>query len=350
MIARATSAPAASARFRRHLAWVYAVLAVLNLGGWAAALLFFHRQPAMLGIAVVVYGLGLRHAVDADHIAAIDNVTRKLMQERQEPVSVGFWFAIGHSLVVILVTALVVLATSRLQVFAALQEAGGTISTCVSAAFLLAVAAMNFVILRTIVRALRRVRAGDPIDDGELDLLFAGTGPLSHLFRPLFSLISRPWQMAPLGFLFGLSFDTATEVTLFGLSATQASHGVSPMAALIFPVLFAAGMSLLDTTDGVLMVGAYRWAFVKPVRKLYYNMTITLMSIAVALFIGGVEIIALVVRRIHLEGVSAQIATALNENFNALGFAIIAAFALAWLLSYCLFRRIEAPARAPADC
>jgi high-affinity nickel-transport protein len=200
---------------------------------------------------------------------------------------------------------------------------------------------MNLMVLATILRTIGRVQAGERIDDGALDLMFAGRGPLSRLFRPLFRLIGRSWHMAPLGFLFGLGFDTATEVTLFGLSATQAGHGVPMEAALVFPVLFAAGMSLLDTTDGVLMVGAYRWAFIHPLRKLYYNMTITLMSIAVAVFIGGVEIAALAVRRLGLEGPIARIALALNENFNALGFAIIGVFAAAWAMSFLIFRTIE---------
>lgn len=341
MIGRLVSLLPVDTTFRRNLAFVYSALAVLNVGGWAWALLLFNDRPAMLGVAVLVYGLGLRHAVDADHIAAIDNVTRKLMQERQQPVAVGFWFAIGHSAVVILVTAVVIAAASNLEAFETFREAGGTLSTCISGLFLLVVAAMNLMILITILRTMRRVRAGERIDDGALDLMFAGRGPLSRLFRPLFRLIGRSWHMAPLGFLFGLGFDTATEVTLFGLSATQAGQGVPIQAALVFPVLFAAGMSLLDTTDGVLMVGAYRWAFVRPLRKLYYNMTITLMSIAVALFIGGVEIAALAVRRLGLEGPIARGAMALNENFNALGFAIIGVFAAAWGTSFLIFRFIE---------
>lgn len=341
MIARLAALLPADTAFRRNLAIVYAALAVLNLGGWTWALLLFHDRPAMLGVAVLVYGLGLRHAVDADHIAAIDNVTRKLMQDRQQPVAVGFWFAIGHSAVVILVTSVVIAAASNLEAFEAFREAGGTLSTCISGLFLLVVAAMNLMILFTILRTIGRVRAGERIDDGAFDLMFAGRGPLSRLFRPLFRLIGRSWHMAPLGFLFGLGFDTATEVTLFGLSATQAGQGVPIEAALVFPVLFAAGMSLLDTTDGVLMVGAYRWAFVRPLRKLYYNMTITLMSIAVALFIGGVEIAALAVRRLGLEGPIARGAMALNENFNALGFAIIGVFAAAWGTSFLIFRFIE---------
>lgn len=341
MIARLLALLPADTTFRRNLAFVYAALAVLNIGGWTWALLLFHDRPAMLGVAVLVYGLGLRHAVDADHIAAIDNVTRKLMQERQQPVAVGFWFAIGHSTVVILVTAVVIAAASNVEAFETFKEAGGTISTCISGLFLLIVAAMNLTILVSILRTIGRVRAGEQIDDGALDLMFAGRGPLSRLFRPLFRLIGRSWHMAPLGFLFGLGFDTATEVTLFGLSATQAGQGVPIEAALVFPVLFAGGMSLLDTTDGVLMVGAYRWAFIHPLRKLYYNMTITLMSIAVALFIGGVEIAALAVRRLGLDGPVARGAMVLNENFNALGFAIIGVFAAAWALSFLIFRAIE---------
>ena len=341
MIERLMQILPADAAFRRNLAFVYSALAVLNLGGWGWALFLFHDRPAMLGVAVLVYGLGLRHAVDADHIAAIDNVTRKLMQEDQQPVAVGFWFAIGHSAVVVLVTAVVIGAVTNLQALQTFRDAGGTLSTCLSGIFLLVVAAMNLVILATILRTIARVRAGERINDGALDLMFSGRGPLSRLFRPLFRLIGRSWHMAPLGFLFGLGFDTATEVTLFGLSATQAGQGVPIATAMVFPVLFAAGMSLLDTTDGVLMVGAYRWAFVNPLRKLYYNMTITLMSIAVAVFIGGVEMAALAARRLGLEGGVARKAVALNENFNALGFAIIGVFAAAWAMSFLIFRAIE---------
>lgn len=325
---------------RRNVIAIYAVLTALNVGAWVWALVLFRDQPALLGIALVVYGLGLRHAVDADHIAAIDNVTRKLLQDRQRPVTVGFWFAIGHSAVVMIVTASVIATAGNLQSLARFRDVGGTISTSFSAVFLLIVAAMNLVILIAIVKSLVGARRGAQIDDRGLDVLSAGRGPMSRLLRPLFRCISRPWHMAPLGFVFGLSFDTATEVTLFGLSATQAAHGTSLQAAMVFPALFAAGMSLLDTTDGIMMVGAYRWAFVNPMRKLYYNMTITLMSVTVAVFVGGVELLTLAARHLGLKGMAADAALALNDNFTVLGFAIIGVFALAWLASSLIYAAV----------
>ena len=268
---------------RARVIAVYALLAVLNLGAWIWALAAFYNQPALLGIALVVYGFGLRHAVDADHIAAIDNVTRKLMQAGQRPVSVGFFFAIGHSIVVIIAAAAVAFAANSLKSFPAFQSYGGIIGTLISAFFLFVIAAMNIMIFASIYKTYRLVRSGDTYVEEDLDVLLNNRGFLTRIFRPMFGLVSRSWHMLPLGFLFGLGFDTATEVATFGVAGAQAAKGVSLMAVLVFPVLFAAGMALVDTTDGVMMLGAYNWAFVKPMRKLYYNMTITLVSVIVAI-------------------------------------------------------------------
>lgn len=263
---------------KARLVTIYCVLTVLNIGAWIWAFIAFHNKPALLGVALVIYGLGLRHAVDADHIAAVDNITRKLMQDNQRPVSVGFFFAMGHSAIVVIVAAAVAGAASLLGSFQSFQDIGGTISTGISALFLLAIAAMNIMIFLSIYKSYRRVRAGGAYVEEDLDLLLNNRGFLARIFRPMFRLVTQSWHMFPLGFLFGLGFDTATEVATFGVSATQAARGVSFEAILVFPVLFAAGMSLVDTTDGVMMLGAYDWAFVKPIRKLYYNMTITLVS------------------------------------------------------------------------
>jgi high-affinity nickel-transport protein len=327
-----------AADFRGRLAAIYGLLALLNVGGWLWAFAAFRDEPAALGIALLVYGLGMRHAVDADHIAAIDNVTRKLMQMRQRPVSVGFFFALGHSTVVILVAGAVAMAATFLNRVNAFHAIGGVVSTGVSALFLLAIAAMNIAIFISIFRSYRRVRAGGSYVEEDLDILLANRGFLSRLFRPLFRLVTRSWHMFPLGFLFGLGFDTATEVTMFGVSAAQASKGTSFLAILVFPVLFAAGMSLIDTTDGVMMLGAYEWAFVKPMRKLYYNMTITLVSILVALLIGGIEALGLIGGQFSLEGWFWEAIGTLNENFNNLGFAIVGIFLAAWVLSYVLYK------------
>jgi nickel/cobalt transporter (NiCoT) family protein len=324
--------------FKARLGTICGVLAVLNIGTWFWALVAFHNKPVLLGVALVIYGLGLRHAVDADHIAAIDNVTRKLLQEGKRPVSVGFFFAMGHSTIVILVTAAVACTETMLGSFESLKEVGGTVSTTVSAVFLLAIAAMNIGIFLAIYKTYRRVRAGGAYVAEDLDLLLGNRGVLSRILRPLFRIVAKSWHMFPLGILFGLGFDTATEIAVFGISAAQVARGVPFGTILVFPVLFAAGMSLVDTTDGVMMLGAYEWAFVKPMRKLYYNMTITLVSVVVALLIGSIEALGLIGDKLGLEGVFWDAIAALNDNFNSLGFVIIGIFLAAWVLSYLIYR------------
>ena len=323
---------------RARVIAVYTLLAVLNLGAWIWALAAFYNQPALLGIALVVYGFGLRHAVDADHIAAIDNVTRKLMQAGQRPVSVGFFFAIGHSIVVIIAAAAVAFAANSLKSFPAFQSYGGIIGTLVSAFFLFVIAAMNIMIFASIYKTYRLVRSGGTYVEDDLDVLLNNRGFLTRIFRPMFGLVSRSWHMLPLGFLFGLGFDTATEVATFGVAGAQAAKGVSLIAVLVFPVLFAAGMALVDTTDGVMMLGAYNWAFVKPMRKLYYNMTITLVSVIVAIAIGGIEALGLIGDQLGLEGGFWGGIGALNDNFNTLGFAIISVFVAAWAISFIVYK------------
>ncbi|HEX4765538.1 MAG TPA: HoxN/HupN/NixA family nickel/cobalt transporter [Lichenihabitans sp.] len=321
-----------------RLVAIYAVLALLNVGAWSWALIAFHGNPTLLGVALVIYGLGLRHAVDADHIAAIDNVTRKLMQMKQRPVSVGFFFALGHSTIVIFVAAAVAGAATMMGTFQSFQSVGGTISTSISALFLLAIAVMNIFIFSSIYKSYRRVRAGGSYVEEDLDILLNNRGFLARIFRPLFRLVTKSWHMFPLGFLFGLGFDTATEIAMFGVSAAQAAKGIPISAIMVFPVLFAAGMSLIDTTDGVMMLGAYDWAFVKPMRKLYYNMTITLVSVVVAVLIGGIEALGLVGDQLDLKGGFWDGVGALNDNFNNLGFAIIGVFILAWVISYAVYK------------
>jgi nickel/cobalt transporter (NiCoT) family protein len=335
---------------RARLVAIYSVLAALNLGAWLWAIVAFRNRPALLGVALVVYGLGLRHAVDADHIAAIDNVTRKLMQMKQRPVSVGFFFAIGHSTTVILVAAVVAVLATVLGSFGSFQSISGIVGTAVSALFLLAIAMMNIVIFASIYKSYRRVRAGGRYVEEDLDILLNNRGFLARLFRPLFRLVTKSWHMFPLGVLFGLGFDTATEVAVFGVSAAQAAKGVPLAAILVFPVLFAAGMSLIDTTDGAMMLGAYEWAFVKPMRKLYYNMTITLVSVLVAVVIGGIEALGLAGDQLALKGGLWDAIGALNDNFNNLGFVIIGVFMTAWLVSFIIYKvkrldALELPAK-----
>jgi high-affinity nickel-transport protein len=324
---------------RAQIAGLYGVLIFANLGVWAWAVFVFRDQPLYLGTALLAYSFGLRHAVDADHIAAIDNVTRKLMQEGKRPVSVGFFFAMGHSTVVLLaaagIAATASLLSGRLDQF---KSIGGVVGTLVSALFLFAIAAANLIILRSVWRTYRHVRAGGRYVEEDLDLLLNSRGLLARLFRPLFRLVSRAWHMFPLGFLFGLGFDTATEVALLGISATQAARGVSTWSIMVFPALFAAGMSLIDTTDGVLMLGAYDWAFVKPIRKLYYNLTITSVSVVVALLVGGIEALGLLGDQLGLSGWFWDAIGSLNDNFGTLGFIIIGVFIAAWVGSVVVYR------------
>jgi high-affinity nickel-transport protein len=323
---------------KSRLAALYVLLICANIaaGVWAFAL--FSGDSVKLGTALLAYSLGLRHAVDADHIAAIDNVTRKLIQDGKRPIGVGFFFALGHSAIVLIAACFIAFTVGALGHFEKLSRIGGVVATATSATFLFAIAAMNLVILRSVWERFEIVRKGGRYSADDLDILLGGRGPLSRLFRPLFALIRHSWQMAPLGFLFGLGFDTATEVTLLGLAGAQAAHGVSIATILVFPALFAAGMVLIDTTDGVLMLGAYQWAFVRPIRKLYYNMTITGVSALVAIVIGGIETAALIAHQQDLTHGGWALASHLAEHFNALGFAIIGLFAAAWAASYFIYR------------
>jgi high-affinity nickel-transport protein len=328
-----------NSKVRSKLFGIYGVLIAINILSWLWALIAFHAYPVLLGTALLAYSFGLRHAVDADHIAAIDNVTRKLMQERKRPVAVGFFFSLGHSTVVILASVAVALATTVIQGrFDNFKEIGGIIGTMVSAVFLFALALMNFLILRGIYSAWRHVRSGGAYVDDDFDMLLADRGFVARLFRPLFRLVTRSWHMYPIGFLFGLGFDTATEIGLLGIAATQAAKGVSPWAIMVFPVLFSAGMSLIDTLDGHLMLGAYGWAYQRPLRKIYYNMTITLVSIAVAVVIGGIEALGLLADQLQLKGVVWGAISSLNDNFGVLGYIIIGIFALSWIASVVIYR------------
>lgn len=318
---------------------IYGVLLVFNLGTWLWAVMVFRHYPVLLGTAFLAYSFGLRHAVDADHIAAIDNVTRKLMQEGKQPVSVGFMFSLGHSTVVFVGSIAIASAASMLQHrMEALRSIGGAIGTLVSAAFLFGIAIGNLTVLRSVYRIFSRVRNGVPYVEEDLNLLLADRGLMARLFRPVFAMIQKSWHMYPLGFLFGLGFDTATEIGLLSISATEASKGLSIFSTLVFPALFAAGMSLVDTTDNVLMLGAYGWAFIKPVRKLYYNMTITLVSVVIALVVGGIEALGLFAGQFHFNGMFWHTVRKLDDNFGTLGYLIIGFFALAWILSIAFYK------------
>jgi high-affinity nickel-transport protein len=324
---------------RRKIGALYIVLIGANLGAWAWAFAAFRGHPVLLGTALLAYGFGLRHAVDADHIAAIDNVTRKLMYRGGRPVTVGLFFALGHSTVVVLASIAVTVTASALNDrLAALKSIGTVVGTSVSALFMLAIAVMNLIIFNGVYRAFRRVRAGGAYVEQDFAMLAARGGILARLFRPLFAMITASWMMLPLGFLFGLGFDTATEVALLALSAKGAAQGVSFAAILVLPVLFTVGMTLIDTSDGVLMLGAYGWAFVKPIRKIYYNMTITLVSVLVALLVGSLETLGLIADQMALSGPFWQAIGGLNDNFGTLGYVIIGVFVMSWLGSALIYR------------
>lgn len=319
-------------------------LAGANLVAWIWAWTAFADRPILLGTALLAWVFGLRHAVDADHIAAIDNVVRKLVQAGRRPWDVGLYFSLGHSTVVVLACVAIAATASGLQErLTDARVVGGAIGTAVSAAFLLAIAGINLVILRGVWRSFRQVRGGGRLEAENLDLLLAGRGLLARLFRPLFRLIGRSWHMYPLGFLFGLGFDTATEVGLLGIAASESVQGLPHWQMLnwqmlIFPALFTAGMTLVDTADSALMVGTYRWASVRPMRKLWYNLTITAASVAVALLIGGTEALGLVADQFSLEGPVWSFVVHLNSDMANLGFAVVGIFALFWAVSVLIYR------------
>ena len=329
----------ASMNVKPKVAGVYGVLLVFNVAAWLWAFVAFRHYPLLLGTAFLAYSFGLRHAVDADHIAAIDNVTRKLMQEGKRPVAVGFLFSLGHSTIVVAGSALLAVGTVFMQHRVdAFRNVGGIIGTFVSALFLFGIGFANLLVLRSIYAAFTRVRRGAPYVEEDLELLLSGRGFLARLFRPMFAMIRRSWHMYPLGILFGLGFDTATEIGLLGISAAEASKGLSIWSIMVFPALFAAGMSLIDTTDNILMLGAYGWAFVKPVRKLYYNLTITFISVMVAFVMSGIEVLGLLAGHFELNGAFWDAVRRLNENFSALGYFIIGLFALSWILSIAIYK------------
>jgi high-affinity nickel-transport protein len=337
-IFRTTNAEPELLGFRGRIVAIYAILIFANLAAWIWALIAFVHQPVLIGTAVLAYSLGLRHAIDADHLAAIDNVTRKLMQEGKRPVAVGFFFALGHSTVVVVASLAVALTAHALSdELASYREIGGIVGTSASALFLFIIAIANLIVLRGVYRAFRLAERGDHVTEEEMDGLLHQRGWLARMFRPLFRFVSQSWHLYPIGLLFALGFETASEISLFGLSA-QASNAVSSWSLLIFPALFAAGMTLVDTTDGVLMLGAYGWAYRNPMRKLFYNLTITSVSVLVALVVGGIETLGLIAGQFQLHGVFWNAISDLNGNFGALGYGILALFVASWGVSYLIYR------------
>ncbi len=325
--------PVGNAHRGKPVAALIGGLVVANIATWAWAFAMFADYPVLLGTALLAYTLGLRHAVDADHIAAIDNVTRKLTQEGQRPLTVGLYFALGHSSVVIALSLAVAATATVIEgKFEALHTFGSFVGTSISGLFLLIIAAANVVVLLSIVRAFRQLKRGETPDV----MVFSMGRPGSVMGR-LFGLVKRDWNMYPLGILFGLGFDTATEIGLLAISATQATASLPIWTILVFPTLFTVGMTLVDTVDGVMMVGACQWATAKPLRRLYYNMTITLISVLVAVLVGGIEVLGLAGRAFDLSGPFWDVIALLNDNFGVLGIVIIGLVAFSWMVSAAIY-------------
>ncbi len=323
---------------RNKIIGIYVFLIGFNILAWIFAFAGFSvRYPELLGTALLAYTFGLRHSVDADHISAIDNVTRKLMQENKRPIGVGFFFSLGHSTVVVALSVAIALAATFVQgSIPALRNAGGLIGFSVSATFLFVIALINGLVLWEIFLAFQKVRRGEEYSEQTLDEFLNQRGIMGRFFRPLLRMVDASWKMYPVGVLFGLGFDTATEVGLLGIAATAVGKGMPILYILIFPMLFTAGMCLLDTTDGILMLGAYGWAFVKPVRKLYYNLNITLVSVLVAVVVGGMEVLSIIANVFHLSGRFWE--SLINLDFGVLGGIIIGLFILSWAISTVIYK------------
>lgn len=326
-------------QIRHKIAVLSGVLLFTNLALWAAAIYVFRSYPVLLGTSFLAYSFGLRHAVDADHIAAIDNTTRKLMQQGQRPAGVGFFFSLGHSTIVFILSGAVALTTLAIKNdFKSIENFGSVAGTLISAFFLLAIAIINITVLIGIFKTFRHVKRGGVYEDEDLNLLLLKRGFFGRVFRGLFRLVQHSWQMYPIGVLFGLGFDTATEVGLLGISAAEATKGLPIWSIMLFPALFTAGMALVDTADSVLMLGAYGWAFAKPLRKLFYNITVTSVSVLVALIVGGIEVLGLLQSELGLSGPVWNPIAALNNNFGMLGYLIIGIFVVSWIVSVLFYK------------
>ncbi|GAA5190104.1 HoxN/HupN/NixA family nickel/cobalt transporter [Rugosimonospora acidiphila] len=350
--------PSKRVRDWREIVILLAVIAVMNLVAWTVLATLVtpkHLQIGTkvfgLGIGVTAYTLGMRHAFDADHIAAIDNTTRKLMADGRRTVSVGFWFALGHSTVVVLL-ATGIAAGARFVAGltndnSAARADLGVVSTSASGLFLYLIGILNLIALVGIARVYRRARAGD-YDATALDGALDARGLVARLLRPLMRSVRHPAQMYPIGLLFGVGFDTATEVTLLVLAGSGAAAGLPWYAILVLPLLFTAGMSLFDTLDGAFMNVAYRWAFANPVRKIYYNLTITGLSVAVALLIGTIELVGVLHDQLRWRDPATNWIAGLD--LNNVGFIIVGLFVLVWAVAigYWKVGRVEHRWRAPA--
>jgi high-affinity nickel-transport protein len=315
------------------IAIIFAMLLAVTVVGFSAAFIIGKITVALAGSGIVAYVFGLRHGVDADHIAAIDNTTRKLMQSGKRSFTVGMWFSLGHSTVVVaLIVGLIFATRDVVTNIPAIQNAGTIIGTIVSGSFLWIIGLINAVILFGIYKIFLTLKQGR-LNQAELESLLQNRGFMNRFFRPLFKAISEPWHIYPVGVLFGLGFDTASEVALI---ATSVGVGVSTSIplyyVLILPLMFTCGMVTVDTADGVAMRLAYGWAFLNPIRKIYYNLTVTVISVLVACAIGTVELLQVLSTELNLNGL---FWTWLNTlNFEMIGFGIVGIFIVSWLVSF----------------
>jgi high-affinity nickel-transport protein len=327
-----------------RLTGLFASVALLHIVGWGMMLLLVAPKfPVMLGLGGLAYAFGLRHAFDADHISAIDNTTRKLLQEGKKPLGVGFFFSLGHSTVVFLIALALGFATQFVvsNVISAngqLKSLGGLIGTGVSGVFLLLIGVLNLIILLDIVRLFRRMRAGEH-DRQSLERELVAGGLLTRLFGRLFKLITHSWQMYLVGFLFGLGFDTASEISFLAISAGAAAQHIPIYALISLPLIFAAGMSLMDTADGAFMSQAYAWAFSNPVRKVFYNLTVTALSVFVALFVGLFELSQLLIQQLNLRGGAWDAIGGMD--LGIMGFVIVGAFIVTWAGAILIYRGLH---------
>ena len=314
------------------LSLIYGVLLIVTLLGFSASFAIGRTAFALAGLGVISYVFGLRHGVDADHIAAIDNTTRKLMQEGRRPLTVGMWFSLGHSTVVVVLIVALVLATRAVtSVVPALASAGSIIGTLVSGGFLWIIGLINVVIVLGIYKIFQTLKQGK-LDQAQLDQMLENRGFMNRFFRRFFSVVKKPWQIYPIGVLFGLGFDTASEIALIAISVgVGVSTNIPVYYILILPMMFTCGMVTIDTTDGVAMMMAYGWAFLNPFRKLYYNLTITMISILVAWAVGTVELLQVLSIQLNLTGGFWAWLNALD--FETMGFGIVGIFVISWLVA-----------------
>lgn len=331
-----------SGREKANVVLLYSPIVVATVLGFIAATIIGRMSMVLAGLGVVAFILGLRHGVDADHIAAIDNTTRKLMQEGKRPLAVGTWFSLGHSTVVVgLIVALILSTRVIYQSIPALQSEGAVFGTVVSGAFLWMMGLVNAVIALGIYGIFKELRMGKA-ESAQIEELLNKRGFLNRFFKPLFKIVRKSWQIYPIGVLFGLGFDTASEVALIAISVGVGVSGSVPIwTILILPFMFTCGMVIVDTTDGVAMRMAYGWAFLKPIRKIYYNLTVTIISIMVALVIGSVEVLQVLSMEFGLNGWFWSFLN--NVNFEQIGYAVVGIFVASWIVSvaYYKYKKIE---------